>query len=1091
MIELSETKASKRNATYNVKSYDSTLVMSSHNYQPTNTQQYEVMDYSQYSEPIELKKTTVDEATIRAEAALYIKEYKLSKEKEKLIEWYREHVADEKQFLEIEAALNGVDEGIKQHQFDEVSAFLQQHQAYQQQYDKVYELLNDPKRDSTESVLIIYGQLNQYSEYLSDETKQKMQQYVEEYQRIISTLDADAASTFYDKVIDFRKSYVKELQDAMEKDYRKNKPKQEEYTFGDALLDTVKAYGASAANMGLSTVKGVAKFGEAVGDFGQIATTGVASVFTGAYDLVRGDTSFSTTSAMWEGTKASVARDITSELGEVFNEETGTRDFLDKYAFSWGKSDGAGCVIAEGAGYITGIILLNTVTFGGATAATAATGSSGISSALGAGIWAGIGGTGKNTETAWKNGASIGEGLAYGAAKGAVEGFEMWLGYKINASQIFKGTGFKSAVGNALTHVAMDAADGGLGAIVDPALQLIYMTDEQKNAALYRLNYDKDGNKINDITWDDLNAWNKYTANFNANGGWKNVGTQAASAAVVSFASEVPGVVKVGRASYLVDKISKEGLTEQTLDTLKNLKGKTLESFAEQAGTRMSLENLKDVIPNIEKDAMVKVFDSVLEADDIDKSLRTLKILDDDSFKYLMDNTNALTSTSKNTEFIKKISDIYQNGANVAAEGGLYNEFFQNFREHGIAHSTEVAYYARTLAQNMDGVDVDEVIYAALIHDLGMEGGLATLKDSQLTDIFNANPGKATDVVKYFDPKADKDIVTSMVIDGKKYTSGDIIRIEELRELDIELPSKDFLDNMVRANHPLNSALKVLTDDVLPEGTDKEITALLAMTHSKSTSGISFMSSKEQWTSAVDKLDNALKQYNIENGTDYVLDSSRLKNLIEDDTVFDRLQKEALAIRDGDAMAPVVKRNGGTYMQEQTVSKVTTTEGRGTDYNNPILDIKEEKQLLDDRIYDLDGNYIRTVGDTKSNRYSAMVHAGENNTKFTSSHIDGNYKAEVNLVDANMTPNSTFAAIEERIGEVNTYTNAASRNFEIVLPKEAQGTALGNFYEDTASKVINGLKTKFDASAAKFDLDEATKQRQYDFYNNGIKIVYK
>ena len=608
MIELSEAKTSvSSNQSYNVQNLSSGITLSSYNPKTNIGQQYEVIDYSQYSEPEELK--SVDDILNNPELAkrnaeISVKKKEITTEKERLIEWYRMHVTNEEQFLTIEAALNSIDEGLEQERFDEVLAFLQQYQAYQQQYDKVYGILNDPEHDSTHSILMIYSQLNQYNEYLSDETKQKMQQYIEEYQRISSELDVEGARDFYDKVIDFRKSYTKELQDAMDKQYQATKPKTEKYTFGDALLDTVISYGASAENMALSFGKGVLKFGESVSDTGAMGLAALATPFTSAYDMLSGN---SVTKDMWNATKANVSVDVTGELCDYIDEWSGAREFWDQYAYDWGKSTGVGCTVAEGAGYITGVIVVNTVTFGGAGAATAAAGAGGgLSSAATAGLIAGFAGTGKNTEAAWNNGAGITEGLKYGIAKGAYEGAEMWLGYKINASKLISGTGFGSAVGNSLTHVAFDAADAASGALIDPYLSTLYDPSQaRKDELLYNLNYDKDGNKINDLKWEDLSDWKKYEANFKANGGWKNVGTQALTGAAVSFVSELPEMATSFNTNRLMDSINTKGLTEQNLKSLGKLDNKSLKNFIEIAQNE---GNLNEIFSNLSVEQCVKSF---------------------------------------------------------------------------------------------------------------------------------------------------------------------------------------------------------------------------------------------------------------------------------------------------------------------------------------------------------------------------------------------------------------------------------------------------------------------------------------------------
>ena len=67
------------------------------------------------------------------------------------------------------------------------------------------------------------------------------------------------------------------------------------------------------------------------------------------------------------------------------------------------------------------------------------------------------------------------------------------------------------------------------------------------------VNYDKNGNKINDKKWEDLTFNEKYRALFEYNGGWKNVGTSALSTASLSLVKKVPKLISE-RNTYVVAK---------------------------------------------------------------------------------------------------------------------------------------------------------------------------------------------------------------------------------------------------------------------------------------------------------------------------------------------------------------------------------------------------------------------------------------------------------------------------------------------------------------------------------------------------------
>ena len=87
--------------------------------------------------------------------------------------------------------------------------------------------------------------------------------------------------------------------------------------------------------------------------------------------------------------------------------------------------------------------------------------------------------------------------------------------------------------------------------------------------------------------------------------------------------------------------------------------------------------------------------------------------------------------------------------------------------------------------------------------------------------------------------------------------------------------------------------------------------------------------------------------------------------------------------------------------------------------------------------------------------------------------------------------NSTLFSIEERIGEVNTYSNCSNREFVVNLPKEAEGTELGNWYKkEVETNIRNKFAQKVQDDFSKGLIDVSTKQKQLDFYSN-IKVNFE
>ena len=398
---------------------------------------------------------------------------------------------------------------------------------------------------------------------------------------------------------------------------------------------------ASMGNVVLSFSKGVVNFVESIRDFGLIAASAAGTVFTGTKDIIRGiktgNWDFKKTKDLWDGTKSLVKYDWSNEL----DQKLGLRQKLDKYAYSPFKTTGTIGKVAEGAGYIAGVIALTAATAGAGSTVLAAGGGNGLvagsaaasttgatltvsSSALVSGGIAAAAGVGKNTSAAWNDGASILGGLGYGITKGLYEGAEMTIGYAINGFKPFKGTGMASQVGNTGVHVALDAADGASGAFMDPLFSMIYSPNEENKAQImYCVNYDKNGNKISDKKWEDLSFSEKYAAIFKLKGGWSNVGIQAASAAVMSLASEIPDIASVKRANATYKKMSADGLTDATVTSIQNLKGNSLKNFltkADEGGnlglvtSKLTAKQLTNTFSLLDKVTLKKVIDNVSES---------------------------------------------------------------------------------------------------------------------------------------------------------------------------------------------------------------------------------------------------------------------------------------------------------------------------------------------------------------------------------------------------------------------------------------------------------------------------------------------
>lgn len=563
------------------------------------------------------------------------------------------------------------------------------------------------------------------------------------------------------------------------------------------------------------------------------------------------------------------------------------------------------------------------------------------------------------------------------------------------------------------------------------------------------------------------------------------------------------GVLK-GASTASVTKVASSAILG-----IKNLVGAGLKESIKGTLSAFNKDAIKYTMKNtgktIAKDSFFQIFkeaDFYLEtasfwAVDIKSAIKTGEL---DISKMLLETGGVLVGEyianltggilADSVQKIDNIKDIYGEGQVAARE--KYNAFFKNFREHADGHSFEVADYARNLAKDVEGIDVDEMVFAAMAHDLGMQGGYSAshakvryvLEDGTIGETF-----ETVKVLKKSEGKIKVDGVKAKVLESEQL----YIPIDEVNEK-IQLNLSDYeLSEIARENHPLNSAISVLTEDVIPDGMDRDTVALLAMSHSKSTSGIRHMDSKAEWKACVDKLSETLDQFNADNGTNYSLDTEKLKKMIDKDTDFSRLQKEALLIRDADAMSDITTKEMiifdedgeekyvlSTMMQDGNYS-VTENIMKRTSYNDPIVSKTVEAEGLVDSIYTKDGQYVGEV----DNDFSKRTHAGELNVNFDSATDGKTYAATIDLNDPNQVPNSSWHSIQERLEEINTYTNCDSRDVIIKLPKDAEGTELGLFYERSlAAAIDNG-----DIDAAMISDASNNMVSKQNSYN--IKIVYE
>ena len=305
----------------------------------------------------------------------------------------------------------------------------------------------------------------------------------------------------------------------------------EKVSFGDCIIDTCKGYankakkkmsklkkpaekvGATGLGICTSLVEGISKFGESLVDTGALAGTGLISIVSAPIDLVRG-TDF--TDYMYENTKKFIAKDHVGDFFNTYYDETGVGNWIsdNAYAFDTVRS------ITSGIGYTAGVILTAIGTGGTSLAADSLTMAAPTASTLG--MTAFTGGIGKGAENAYKNDASTEEGAVAALANGTWEGFQFYVGGKIAGL-----SPFESELANVGLRVGLDTVDGASEGFVQPLISSIY----QKGY------YDPKTKKYIEFD-DDTKFFEKYKNIWDEQGGWKQVGTQAAVGFIMSSVGE-------------------------------------------------------------------------------------------------------------------------------------------------------------------------------------------------------------------------------------------------------------------------------------------------------------------------------------------------------------------------------------------------------------------------------------------------------------------------------------------------------------------------------------------------------------------------
>lgn len=843
--------------------------------------------------------------------------------------------------------------------------------------------------------------------------------------------------------------------------------------------DNIKTLQATNAVVLEKVTSGILKIGEYIQDGTIMLKTTGASVITLGIDAVFG-TNY--TDDMWESTMDYVAIDQVGNIEKVFYENTSLGKELNDESILKYNSKGAESI--KNASKKVGEIAA-------ATAITVATG--GAAAPL---VAAGIGfleGTGQGGEKYFsmtdENGnytnRSVKDiGLSY--LEGIQKGAEWYISGQVG-SGIYNGV--KSFVNPA--SITREVASRATG-------------NTFKDAVVNTI-------KLPDMYVDFAAATAKAGAGYITNGkvNWKDYAFEMGFAVLGNFAGELLSAAaanktidgKIAKANIVsketgaVSQIKIHSIKDLTFDQLQAIEKKGLVSF-QVVSKNNEILSFEDVFDEYIKSNLHQL-EVVADADMI-RLIKQYDLIDESNIKRTMDNIQAL----------------YEEGR-IAAES-KYNTFFQNFREHRFGHASYVAEYADNLAKDVPNADGLYVLYGGITHDLGMLGGVVKIDGKyRLVDEFVdelRNSLKVNDIngaelafrnglidagkdnAKRINGLSDEMWKSLSKAQQKGYIASTWSKLTDIEKSTIlEKWLKDGADGLVRKNHPLNSGILdvIMMDDLIPSQLDSKKVALLAMSHSKSTSGIKDYTNKGQWKECVDKLAQACNTSKPGSFSD--ADVSRLKAMIDNEKEFEALCNEALCIRDADAMAQMITTVGkdgkkiGLVMQPGGFSVVNNYAPRGADFNIPVASADDEIKAIKDKLYFTNGKEPVEV----SSNFSKKIHAGEGNLTF-GSHFDGtSYTARMIPVEANEFPNSTFDAIDERLGEIITYTNCTQRKVEIVLPAAAKDTALGDFYKEALEKLKSKQLASITEQVASGKMTKEIGDRCEEYIEHGLKVVFE
>lgn len=264
--------------------------------------------------------------------------------------------------------------------------------------------------------------------------------------------------------------------------------------------------------------------------------------------------------------------------------------------------------------------------------------------------------------------------------------------------------------------------------------------------------------------------------------------------------------------------------------------------------------------------------------------------------------------------------------------------------------------------------------------------------------------------------------------------------------------------NALRKDHSLNSAIHVLEnrDLIAALGVNPDAVALDCMCHSKSCSGVRDLTSVQQWTDCLNRIDKAVEEYNSQ--FDPIIFDKSLWTTGEMEEVPDEHDSKKMvkvykffpkAIAQSAATVAAL-RLGDANREEASYPVTQGGENIEVNFDSYVRGAKtwqEEVSKADIAIVNSEGSRILlTNPGVDENGYGRMYMSGEENLSMDCAYDPktGAVQEQFRVLHGASFPLSTQNCIEERLGELDTMKN---------FPVEAHIVIVGEFSRREKKKI--------------------------------------